>query len=284
MTEQIVNDKYAVIKTVFTEPYQSVHIVKNVFADNEELLILNSVIDTRIIPRLVNVFLENYRDLQDSFVEFFYTAEIFYVVSKLFPGQSLYELLSQEELTEDEKRSIAYGFLRLAKENSKLPLLLQQCLCNYGNITVEGKKKVRQNHFYSFTEEDFSVENEDMIRKIGEILLAIFTNSMYAEEEGMGKLSPRVRRIIEGCLNKEYTSAEQIYSDYAIGVMRKLDEIEHKELLTDENNMYLSRSLRHGRKKQNKAGWVVTGAAVVLLLAVLMVLGFKLQSLLFGII
>ncbi len=281
MTEQIINDKYTVIKTVFTEPHQSVHIVKNVFADNEELLILNSIIDTRIIPRLVNVFLENYKDLQDSFVEFFYTAEVFYVVSKLFPGQSLYELLSQEELAENEKKDIAYGFLILARENSKLPLLLQQCLCNYGNITVEEKKKVRQNHFYSFTEEDFSVENEDMIKKIGEILLAIFTNSMYAEEGAVEKLPPRVRRVIEGCLNKEYTSAEQVYRDYAIGVMRKLDENEHKKLLTDENNMYLARSLRYRRKKHYKASRVMGKAAVVLLLAALMVLGFKLQSLLF---
>ncbi len=273
MSEITINDKYRVVNTLFSDPNQSVYYVNNSLSETKCDLIMNEIKDKKIVSQLIDVFLDNNEALKSNFVEFFFKESKFYVVSRISPGETLGNIILKTILSEAEKIDIAGSFLQELTKLEELPLSIQQVLCNFGNISVAGNKDVYFNHFLSFTKEDFLVKKEDIIAKAGDILTAIYMNSLYFRREDINKLPEEVVRIINRCMNREYTSISQICEEFKNNVRLPEEEqaafgLEH---LFQRNRVFLSRKEKNDRnkRKQKKIRLYLEIAGVIVVMTLL---------------
>jgi len=272
MTDLTINDKYHVVNTLFSDQNQSVYYVSNSFSEMKSNLIMNEIKDKRIVSELIHVFLDNNDALKNNFIEFFFKESKFYVVSKISPGETLGNIILKTNLSEDDKMNIAGSFLQELTKIELLPLSIQQVLCSFGNISVTDNKEVHFNHFLNFTKEDFLVKQEDIIAKTGDILAAIYMNSLYFRREDLHKLPEEVAGIITGCLNREYTSISQVYNDFENNVRPPEPEplaygLEH---LFQRNRVFLTRREKHDRNKRKqqkfKLHYLISAIIIILVL------------------
>ena len=272
MSDMTINDKYHVVNTLFSDQNQSVYYVSNSFSETKSNLIMNEIKDKKIVSELIRIFLDDNEALKSNFIEFFFKESKFYVVSKISPGETLGNIILKTNLSEDDKINIAGSFLQELTKLEQLPLSIQQVLCSYGNIAVDDNKEVHFNHFLNFTKEDFQVKEEDIIAKIGDILAAIYMNSLYFRREDMDRLPAEVAGLIDRCLNREYTSISQVYNEFENNVRPPEPEplAYGLERLFQRNRIFLTRHEKHERskrrQKQFKLHYVIIAALVVLAL------------------
>ena len=272
MSNITINDKYHIVNTLFSDQNQSVYYVSNSFSEMKNNLIMNEIKDKKIVSELIHVFMDNNEALKNNFIEFFFKESKFYVVSKISPGETLGNIILKTNLSEDDKTNIAGSFLQELTKIEQLPLSIQQVLCSFGNISVADNKDVHFNHFLNFTKEDFLVRQEDIIAKTGDILAAIYMNSLYYRREDIHKLPAEVSALINRCLNREYMSLSQVYNDFETNIRPpEPEQIGYGlERLFQRNRIFLTRLEKRERsiRKQKKYKMYYVIAAVIIVLVI----------------
>jgi hypothetical protein len=275
MTKTI--DKYNVVNTLFSDQNQSVYYVTNSLDETNTNLIMNEIKDKKVVAELINVFLDGNEALKNNFIEFFFKESQFYVVSSISPGETLGNIILKTNLTEDDKIRIAGSFLRELNKLILLPFSIQQVLCNFGNIAVDEHKEVHFNHFLNFTKEDFLTTKEDIIAKTGDIIAAIYMNSLYFQRDDINKLPAKVTVIINRCLNKEYTSVAHILADFEeyIKTQEQALGAYGLEHLFERNRVFLTRreeKVRRSKKERKRQLFNLLALLLVVIVAIVIVI------------
>lgn len=263
MGNRTILQKYEILDTLFTNDLQTVYIARD--TSNEALgqLILNEFKDADIIYSMKDSFSPEKSRYLKNLVESFYVDFNFYIAAKICPGATLESFLSNNSLRLTEKMYITESLLTQLVEIDHLSPILKYALLNHNNISVVGKKNICFNCNLQFEKEDIAVTASDVFRRTGELLCAIFANTVEADiETDRDNLPPAVVPIIKKCSDGQYKLASELYNDFKALLL-------HSIFI---NNMSVDNQIRKNIKKANrrrKLGPVKRIAAAVLVIAML---------------
>ena len=82
-------------------------------------------------------------------------------------------------------------------------------------FAITGRKNICFNCNIVLSHEDMSLTNKDVVRRTGEILCAIFANTVDASlESAKDVLPPAMLPIVQRCLEGNYDSVSNVYFDF----------------------------------------------------------------------
>jgi hypothetical protein len=215
MDRHVIYDKYEVTDTLFSNELQTIYTAKTTGTDGDPQFIVNEFKNTDIIYSMKDSFSPEKCHYIKNLVETFYLDFNFYVVSNICAGPTLEDFLSDNSLRLTEKMYIVDSLLKQLAEMQKLGPVITYALCNTSNLAITGRKNICFNCNIVLSHEDMSLTNKDVVRRTGEILCAIFANTVDASlESAKDVLPPAMLPIVQRCLEGNYDSVSNVYFDF----------------------------------------------------------------------
>lgn len=215
MDNRVIAGKYEIIDTLFENELQATYTAKNSGTDDSKQFIINEFKDTDIIYGMKDSFSkEKCRNIR-NIVETFYEDFCFYVVCNICSGPLLETYLSNNNLRLTEKMYLTESLLTQLVDMEKLSSFIVFSLCDTDNITVVSKRNICFNCNLKLTAEKMAAARSDVSRRVGEIISAIFSNTVATDlNYTKDNMPPALFAIVQGCLAGKYGSVEKIYGDF----------------------------------------------------------------------
>ena len=215
MDNCIIAEKYEIIDTLFTNELQAVYSAKKSGADDGKQFIINEFKDTDIIYSMKDSFSKEKCRYIRNIVETLYEDFCFYVVCNICSGPTLETYLSNNNLRLTEKMHLTESLLTQLIEMEKLSPFIVFSLCDMDNITVANKRNICFNCNLKLTAEKMSASKSDVSKRAGEIISAIFSNTLAADLNYIkDNTPPALFSIVQSCLEGKYESMAKVYSDF----------------------------------------------------------------------
>ncbi|KUO69469.1 MAG: hypothetical protein APF77_07480 [Clostridia bacterium BRH_c25] len=215
MDNLIIAEKYEVIDTLFSNDLQTIYSAKKTGADDSKRYIINEFKDTDTIYSLKDDFSKEKCRCIKNLIETFYEDFCFYVVCNVCSGPTMEAFLSNNNLRLTEKMYLTESLLTQLIDIEKLSPFIVFSLCDADNLAVTGRKNICFNCNLKFTADNISATKSDVSGRIGEIICAIFSNTVAADPERTKDiLPPALFPIVQRCLEGQYESIAKVYSDF----------------------------------------------------------------------
>ncbi len=215
MDNRIVAEKYEIIDTLFTNELQAVYSAKKSGADDGKQFIISEFKDTDIIYSMKDNFSKEKCHYIKNIVETFYEDFCFYVVSNICSGPALETYLSNNNLRLTEKMFLTESLLTQLIDMEKLSPFIALSLCDTDNITVTNKRNICFNSHLNLTAEKMSASKSDVSKRVGELICAIFSNTITTDlNYSKDNMPPALFSIAQGCLEGKYESMAKVYNDF----------------------------------------------------------------------
>ena len=211
----MINHKYKVIDTLYTDELQSVYICADIDSDKNEKYIVGEFRGDSIIKVVKDSFILSGDDVSKSMTETFDIGKSFYIVYPVVEGIVLEEFLSGHKLTIANKMHITNELLKKFMSIDRSSYPIQYVLCDLNNLSVQNKKYISFNNLFFFKSESLSATSQDVIKRLGHIILCIFVNSPNPDiDRQKDILPPAIFSIIEKSNNGEYSTVNDIYDEF----------------------------------------------------------------------
>lgn len=215
MEERIINNKYIIQDTLYTDEFQSIFICEDTKSDKGEKYIIGEFSDSDIIDAIRDSFTLSGDDVSKSIKETFDIDEKFYTVFPLTKGTSLEEYLTKHSLTIADKMLMTEELLKKFINIDKSSYAIQYVLCDLNNLSVQSRRYLSFNNLFVFKKENLKVTSQDLLKKLGYIILCIFANSPEADiKRQKDLLPPAILSIVQKCNEGGYNSINKIYEDF----------------------------------------------------------------------
>ncbi len=215
MDNRIIAEKYEILDNLFSNEIQVIYSAKKAGVENSGNYIINEFRNTDTIYSMKDNFSKEKCGYIKNIVETFYEDFCFYVVCTICPGPSLESFLSANNLRLTEKMYLTESLLTQLTEIEKLSPFIVFSLCDPDNLFVTGKRHICFNCSLKLTAESMSVSRSDVSRRVGEILCAIFSNTVATDlNYARDNMPPALFPIVSGCLEGRYDSLEKLYADF----------------------------------------------------------------------
>jgi len=215
MDNRIVAEKYEILDTLFSNEIQAVYLAKKTGADSSGNYIINEFRNADTIYSMKDDFSKEKCGYIRNMVETFYEDFCFYVVCNICPGPGLEPFLSANNLRLTEKMYLTESLLTQLIGIEKLSPFIVFSLCAPDNLFVTGKRNICFNCNFKLTADIMSVTGSDVCRRVGEILCAIFSNTVSTDlNYARDNMPPALFPIVSGCLEGKYDSIARLYGDF----------------------------------------------------------------------
>ncbi|HYF84117.1 MAG TPA: PKD domain-containing protein [Clostridia bacterium] len=215
MDNLVVAEKYEIIDTLFTNELQAVYTAKKSGADDGKQFIINEFKDTDTIYGMKDSFSKEKCRYIRNIIETFYENFCFYVVCNICSGPALETYLSNNNLRLTEKMYLTESLLTQLIEMEKLSPFIVFSLCDTDNITVVNKRNICFNCNLKLTAEKMSASRSDVSKRVGEIIGAVFSNTLATDLNYIkDNTPPALFSIVQSCLEGKYESIAKVYSDF----------------------------------------------------------------------
>jgi len=215
MDKIVFADKYEAVDTLFSNELQTIYTAKTVGVDEAPQFLVNEFRDTDIIYSMKDNFSPDKCRYIRNIVDTFYKDFNFYVVSTICSGPTLETFLSDNSLRLTEKMYITDSLLNRLIEMERLSPFIIYALCDTSNLAVNNRKTICFNCNIKLSKEDMAVSGREVSVRIGEIICAIFENTVHINiESARHNMPPALYPIVKKCLDGGYASASDIYNDF----------------------------------------------------------------------
>ncbi len=215
MDNRIIAEKYEIIDTLFSSELQSTYTAKKSGADDSRKFIINEFKDTDVIYSMKDSFSKDKCRYIRNIVETFYEDFCFYVVCNTCSGPTLETYLSDNNLRLTEKMYLAESLFMQLIDMEKLSPFIVLSLCDTDNLAVTNKRNICFNCSFKLTREVMSASSKDVSKRIGEIISAIFSNTVATDiNYTKDNMPPALFSIVQNCMNGKYESIAKAYTDF----------------------------------------------------------------------
>lgn len=215
MDNRVVAEKYEIIDTLFTNEWQTVYSAKKSGTEDRKQFIISEFKDTDIIYSMKDNFSRDKCRYIRNIVDTFYEDFCFYVVSNICSGPALETYLSNNNLRLTEKMYLTESLLTQLIDMESLNPFIVFSLCDIDNITVANKRNICFNCNLSLTAEKMSASKSDVSKRAGEIICAIFSNTITTDlNYTKDNMPPALFTIAQNCLEGKYDSMTKAYNDF----------------------------------------------------------------------
>lgn len=215
MDNRVIAEKYEVIDTLFSNELQTTYAAKKSGADDSRKFIINEFKDTDIIYSMKDSFSKDKCRYIRNIVETFYEDFCFYVVCNICSGPTLETYLSDNSLRLTEKMYLTESLFTQLIDMEKLSPFIAFSLCDTDNLAVTNKRNICFNCNLKLSKETMSASASDVSKRAGEIICAIFSNTVATDlNYTKDNMPPVLFSIVQGLLDGKYESMSKAYSDF----------------------------------------------------------------------
>lgn len=215
MDNRIIAGKYEILDTLFSNEIQAVYSAKKAGVESSANLIVNEFRNTDTIYGMKDSFSKEKCSCIRNMIDTFYEDFCFYVVCNICPGPDLESFLSDNNLRLTEKMYLTESLLTQLLEIEKLSPFIVYSLCDPENLFVTGKRHICLNCNLKFTPEVMTVSKNDVCSRVGEIMCAIFSNTVATDlNYAKDNMPPALFPLVSNCLAGKYESVEKLYNDF----------------------------------------------------------------------
>jgi len=220
MDNRVIAGKYEITDTLFVNELQAVYSAIKPGADDSKHFIINEFKDTDIIYSMKDSFSREKCRYVRNIIETIYEDFCFYVVCNICSGPALETYLSTNNLRLTDKMYLTESLFIQLIEMEKLSPFITFSLCDTDNITVVGKRNLCFNCNLRLTTEKMAATKSDVSRRVGEIICAIFSNTVATDlSYAKDNMPPALFSIVQGCMNGKYDSIDKMYSDFKASLL-----------------------------------------------------------------
>lgn len=215
MDNRVIAEKYKIIDTLFSNELQASYIAIKSGVDDSKKFIINEFKDTDIIYSMKDSFSKEKCRYVKNIVETFYEDFCFYAVCSTCSGPALETYLSDNNLRLTDKMYLTESLFTQLIDMEKLSPFIVLSLCDTDNITVTNKRNICFNCNLKLTEDMMSASRSDVSKRVGEIICAIFSNTVITDlNYTKDNMPPALFPIVQSCLDGKYESIAKAYSDF----------------------------------------------------------------------
>ena len=215
MEQQIINNKYHILDTLYSDQFQSVYICELTNGESNDKYILNELIDKDIIDIVKNSFCYSGDSVSKNLIDSFEIDGRFYALFPVAKGISLEEYLSKHHLTIADKMFITEQLLKRFMEIDRSIPLIQYILCDLNNISVSNRKYLSFYNLFCFDKNNLNVDFSAVSKRLGQIICCIFANSPQGDiEKDRDAIPPAIYPIIIKAMEGAYESTKEIYDNF----------------------------------------------------------------------
>ena len=214
--ETVINKQYQVEDVLHQDAFQRIYLAADLFSESRTPVYLTAFKDIEGGLPVTAVFQNFEKELRTIFEDFFLLDNVFYTVSKCCPGKPFPAFITNTMLNPYEKGIIVSNYLNKLMALDPLPLVLKYILSSFGNISILDRKIVCMNHILFFSPVDLEITDADYLQRVGDFLLCVYGNSLYASlEEIRSGVHPEVAVIIERCYHGAYMDVGGVQKDFS---------------------------------------------------------------------
>lgn len=215
MEHKVINDKYRILDTLYSDQFQSVYICELANSESQEKFVLNEFVDKDIIDAVKNSFCYSGDSVSKSLIDSFEIDGMFYALFPISKGPSLEEYLSKHHLTIADKMLLTEQLLKKFMEIDKSIPLIQYTLCDLNNLSVANRKYLSFFNLFCFDKNNLDIDFSLVSKKLGQIICCIFANSPDGDiEKDKDAIPPAIFPIITKAMAGSYESTKEIYDNF----------------------------------------------------------------------
>ncbi|MDD2482394.1 MAG: PKD domain-containing protein [Lutispora sp.] len=215
MEQKIINNKYKVLDTLYSDKFQSIYICSKAIYEEGEKLLLNEFSDKDIIDVAKSSFSFSDDALSKKILDSFEIDEKYYALFPMASGTPLEEHLSKHNITLADKMLLTEELLKRFMEIDKSMPLIQYILCDLNNLSVTNRKYLSFNNLFYFNKDNLNIDFSTVVKRIGHIICCIFANTPNADiNKNKDSLPPAILPIAAKAQAGSYGSASAIYEDF----------------------------------------------------------------------
>lgn len=213
--EIIINNQYQVEEVLHQDALQRIYLAQDQFSESKTPVYITAFRDLEAGEPVMEAFQHYDREMKQFFDDFFLVEDVFYTVSRQCPGKPFPAFVTNTILNPYEKGQIVSNYLNKLLVMEPLPLVVKYVLSSFGNISVVDRKIVCLNNILFFSPEDLTATWHDYLQRIGDFLLCVYGNSLYARlNEVEAGSHPEVAGIIQRCYLGEYPDVQAVQKDF----------------------------------------------------------------------
>ncbi|SMP60004.1 LysM peptidoglycan-binding domain-containing protein [Anoxynatronum buryatiense] len=211
----LINNQYQVEEVLHQDAFQRIYLAQDLFSESKTPVYVTAFRDLEAGEPVMEAFQHFDREMKQFFDDFFLVEDVFYTVSKQCPGKPFPSFVTNTILNPYEKGQIVSNYLNKLLVMEPLPLVVRYVLSSFGNISVVDRKIVCLNNILFFSPEDLTASWPSYLQRIGDFLLCVYGNSLYARLDEVQEGShPEVAGIIQRCYLGEYPDVQAVQKDF----------------------------------------------------------------------
>ena len=250
--ETVVNNQYQIEDVLHQDAYQRIYLALDLFSESKTPVYLTAFRDLETGSPIIQAFQDHEQTLKRLFDDFFLLDEIFYTVSKQCPGKPFPSFITNTMLNPYEKGLVVSNYLNKMLAMDSLPLVMKYVLSSFGNISVVDRKIVCMNNILFFSPEDLTVTKDDYLQRMGDFLLCVYGNSLYASiEEVEAGPQPEVSRIIQRCYQGVYANVAAVQKEFNPIYFKSRLRQDERPLTADGDSTAIRRSSSDRAEKES---------------------------------
>ncbi len=213
--DTVINNQYQVTDVLHQDAFQRIYLAQDLYSESKTPVYLTAFKDLDAGQEVISAFQNFEQEMKHFFDDFFLADDTFYIVSKQCPGKPFPGFITNTILNPYEKGQIVSNYLNKLIAMESLPMMVKYVLSSFGNISILDRKIVCMNNILFFSPEDIEITNEEHIQRIGDFILCVYGNSLYASiDDVKNGVQPETATIIERCYEGLYPDVSAVQKDF----------------------------------------------------------------------
>ncbi len=213
--DTVINNQYQVTDVLHQDAFQRIYLAQDLYSESKTPVYLTAFKDLEAGQEVINAFQNYEQEMKQFFDDFFLADDTFYTVSKQCPGKPFPGFITNTILNPYEKGQIISNYLNKLIAMEPLPMMVKYVLSSFGNISIVDRKIVCMNNILFFSPEDMEATHKEHLQRIGDFILCVYGNSLYASlDDVRSGVQPETATIIQRCYEGLYPDVGAVQKDF----------------------------------------------------------------------
>jgi len=211
----VINNQYQVTDVLHQDAFQRIYLAQDLYSESKIPVYLTAFKDLDAGQVVIHAFQNYEQEMKQFFDDFFMADDTFYTVSKQCPGQPFPGFITNTILNPYEKGQVVSNYLNKIVAMEPLPMMVKYVLSSFGNISILDRKIVCMNNILFFSPEDMETTHQTHLQRIGDFILCVYGNSLYASlDDVKNGVPPETAAIIQRCYEGSYPDVAAVQKDF----------------------------------------------------------------------
>ena len=266
MGNNVINEKYSVLDTLFESEHQAVYAAESSSSTDSKPFIINEFKNANLVYKMMLGFIEDKSIKPANFREAFFVDFNLYVVFEKCSGISLQKFLEATSLRIADKMAIANNLITYLHSLKEMDPCILQALYNVDNVFIQGRRNLCLGGNLAGMNAEMPTSFNQISAKVGELLLFVFANTTQGDiVKDKDNMPPAIYAIVQKSIQGQYKDMSEILKDFQSSLLYSTF-INHHSV-----NNQIVKGIQKAKVKR-KVGPKLKAAVLVLLVA--SVLGF----------